>query len=85
MSDLGARLEVASQLAKMRPYAIQRRPAGLRSNAASGIADSFGRRYRKAFNSQSPKELHDNACLFGLALLRLCVSRTGAFANCSPA
>lgn len=26
--------------------------------------------YRKAYNSASPKELHDNACLFGLCLLR---------------
>ncbi|HEV2970464.1 MAG TPA: serine/threonine-protein kinase [Pirellulales bacterium] len=26
--------------------------------------------YRKAYNSQTPKELHDNACLFGLCLLR---------------
>src|SRR5271166_4207509 len=26
--------------------------------------------YRKAYNSQTPKELHDNACLFGLCVLR---------------
>ncbi len=26
--------------------------------------------YRKAYNSQTPKELHDNACLFGLSVLR---------------
>jgi serine/threonine protein kinase len=26
--------------------------------------------YRKAYNSSSPKDLHDNACLFGLCLLR---------------
>src|SRR5438105_8690549 len=26
--------------------------------------------YRKAYNSPTPKELHDNACLFGLCVLR---------------
>src|ERR1700681_3612916 len=26
--------------------------------------------HRKAYNSPTPKELHDNACLFGLCVLR---------------
>ena len=35
-----------------------------------GLPTPLAGAYRKAFNSQSPKELHDNACLFGLSLLR---------------
>ncbi len=33
--------------------------------------------YRKAYNSQTPKELHDNACLFGLCVLRFGLARHG--------
>lgn len=39
-------------------------------NLHQALPNPLAHAYRKAFNSPTPKELHDNACLFGLCLLR---------------